>query len=142
VDEGLKLIRKADGNLVVNTQSLAVSDRPAFFAKLLPKIGELRGSTGRPHWLLIDEAHHLLPASRENILQMLPEDLPSVIFITVHPDAIAVEVLRRVQAVIALGPKANDVIARFCSLVGIEPPAYGPPPEDEEVIFWKRGRTH
>lgn len=138
VDEGIKLLRKAEGNLVVNTQSLAVSDRPAFFAKLLPKMAELRGSTGRPHWLLIDEAHHLLPASRENIAQMLPEELPSVIFITVHPDAVAVEALKRVQIVIALGPKANDVVAQFCTSIGIEQPNYGEPPEDEEVLCWDR----
>jgi HAD superfamily hydrolase (TIGR01484 family) len=138
VDEGLKILRKADGNLVVNTQSLAVSDRPAFFAKLLPKIAELRGLTGRPHWLLIDEAHHLLPASRENIAQMLPEELPSVIFITVHPDAVSVEALKRVQVVVTLGPKANDVVAQFCTSIGIEQPNYTEPPKDEEVLFWDR----
>ena len=139
VDEGLKLLRKAEGNVVINTQSLAVADRPAFFAKLLPKIAELRGRTGRPHWLLIDEAHHLLPASRENIAQMLPEELPSVIFITVHPDAVSVEALRTVQVVIALGDKASDVIAQFCELIGVEAPSGASPPEDEEVLFWDRG---
>jgi len=138
VDEGLKLLRKAEGNLVVNTQSLAVSDRPEFFAKLLPKIAELRGSTGRPHWLLIDEAHHLLPASRENIAQVLPEELPSVIFIMVHPDAVAVEALKRVQVVVALGPKAREVIAQFCTSIEIEQPSDGQPPEDDEVLVWDR----
>ena len=120
VDEGLNLLRKAEGNVVINTQSLAVPDRPAFFAKLLPKISELRGRAGRPHWIVVDEAHHLLPASRENIAQMLPEDLPSVIFITTHPDAVSVEALRTVEVVIALGDKASDAIAQFCELIGLE----------------------
>jgi HAD superfamily hydrolase (TIGR01484 family) len=139
VDEGLKLLRKAQGNVVINTQSLAVADRPAFFAKLLPRIAELRGRTGRPHWLLVDEAHHLLPASREDIAQMLPEDLPSVIFITVHPDAVSVEVLRTVEVVIALGDKASDVVAQFCELIGVEAPSGASSPGDEEVLFWDRG---
>jgi HAD superfamily hydrolase (TIGR01484 family) len=138
VDEGLKLLRKAEGNLVVNTQSLAVADRPAFFAKLLPKVAELRASTGRPHWLIIDEAHHLLPASRENIAQIMPEEMPSVIFITVHPDAVAVEALKRVQVVVALGAKAGDVIAQFCASVGVEPPQIDQSPGDDEVLLWNR----
>jgi HAD superfamily hydrolase (TIGR01484 family) len=139
VDEGLKLLRKAEGNVVINTQSLAIADRPAFFAKLLPKIAELRGRTGRPHWLVIDEAHHLLPASRENIAQMLPEALPSVIFITVHPEAVSVEALRTVDVVIALGTKAADVIAEFCGLIGAAAPSYGiSPAEDDEVLVWRR----
>ena len=38
IDEALKLMRKAGGNLVINTQNLAVADRPAFFSELLPRI--------------------------------------------------------------------------------------------------------
>jgi hypothetical protein len=139
VNEGLNLLRKAEGNVVINAQTLAIADRPTFFAKLLPKIAELRGRTGRPHWLLVDEAHHLLPASRENIAQMLPEELPSVIFITVHPDAVSVEALRTVEIVIALGEKASDVFAQFCELIGVEAPSGASPPGDEEVLFWDRG---
>jgi hydroxymethylpyrimidine pyrophosphatase-like HAD family hydrolase len=138
IDEALKLLRKAEGNVVINTQSLAMADRPAFFARLLPKIAELRGRTGRPHWLIVDEAHHLLPASRGNIAQMLPEDVPSVIFITVHPDAVSIQALRTVDAVIALGDKAADVISQFCGLIGVEAPGGTAPPGDDEVLFWER----
>jgi len=74
VDEVLELLRKAGGNVVINTQSLAVSDRPAFFAKLLPKIAELRGRTGRPHWLLVDEAHHLRFELRMQIVGLPCDD--------------------------------------------------------------------
>jgi HAD superfamily hydrolase (TIGR01484 family) len=138
VDEGLKLLGQAEVNVVINTQALAVGERPALFAKLLPKIAELRGRTGRPHWLLIDEAHHLLPASREDMAQMLPEELPSVIFITVHPDALSVEALRTVKLVIALGDKAPSVVAQFCELIGDEAPGDTPVPGDEEVLVWNR----
>jgi HAD superfamily hydrolase (TIGR01484 family) len=136
IEEGLKLLQKADGNVVINTQSLAVADRPPFFAKLLPKISELRGRTGRPHWLLVDEAHHLLPASRENIAQMMPEELPSVIFITVHPEALSLDVLKTVNVVIALGEKASDVIAKFCESIGVAAPSAASPPGNDEVLFW------
>ena len=63
-EEVLKLLRKLDANVVVNTQALGVDERPFFFAALFPHISNLRAQTGRPHWLFIDEAHHLLPATK------------------------------------------------------------------------------
>ena len=44
-----------------NLLGVPLADRPAYFAELLPHLRAMRMRTGRPHWLLIDEAHHLLP---------------------------------------------------------------------------------
>jgi HAD superfamily hydrolase (TIGR01484 family) len=44
--EAIKLLRKAGTNVVINTQSLKVDERPAFFAKLLPQVAALRAATG------------------------------------------------------------------------------------------------
>ncbi len=91
IDEVMKLLRKANANVVIITQFLGILERPGFFASLLPKLVEWRARTGRPHWLIIDEAHHLLPAERANIVQLLlPEVLPAAIFLTVHPDAMVI----------------------------------------------------
>ena len=73
-------------NVIVNLLGLPLADRPAFFEKLLPRL-ELR-RTGRPHWLVIDEAHHLLPEPTGG------EQTPSpptggLLLITVHPDQVA-----------------------------------------------------
>jgi hydroxymethylpyrimidine pyrophosphatase-like HAD family hydrolase len=59
-EEAVDLLQQFGVNLVVNTQGLEVGERPGFFIKLLPHITTLRSRMGRPHWLLIDEAHHLL----------------------------------------------------------------------------------
>ena len=32
---------------------------------------------GRPHWILIDEAHHMLPASNDIATVTLPKALPA-----------------------------------------------------------------
>src|SRR5262245_23072797 len=88
IEEALKLLRQFIVNVVVNTQALAVAERPPFFGKLLPHIAALRARTGRPHWLLIDEAHHLLPASRNDVSQVLPEQISAAVFITVHPEMV------------------------------------------------------
>jgi len=107
-EETLKLLRQFRVNVVVNTQALAVTERPPFFGKLLPELAALRARTGRPHWLLIDEAHHLLPASREDVAQVLPEEIPAAVFITVHPGMVSPDALKTVQTVIALGDNANE----------------------------------
>lgn len=138
-DEVLKLLQKVGANVVVNTQALQTPERPLFFAKLLPQVSALRARSGRPHWLLIDEAHHLLPASREDVAKVLPEEIPAAMFITVHPEAVAPNALKTVETVIALGEKAPDTIAAFCQAIRLEIPAAMPRPKEDEVLFWRRG---
>ncbi|MBV9219876.1 MAG: HAD-IIB family hydrolase [Methylobacteriaceae bacterium] len=137
-DEVLKLLRHSATNTVVNTQGLRVGERPAFFAALLPQVAALRARTGRPHWMIIDEAHHVLPAPRD-VAQVLPEDIPAVIFITVHPDAVSPDALKTVECVIALGDGAADAIAAFCRAIGTKAPTVGTAPQDDEVLVWMKG---
>ncbi len=73
----------------------------------------------RPHWLIIDEAHHLLPAPRETVAQTLPDELPSTVFITVHPGRMSPRALGLVDVVIAVGEKC----ARRVRKVSTRPPA-------------------
>ncbi|MGO4637118.1 HAD-IIB family hydrolase [Mesorhizobium sp. 2RAF45] len=133
----LDLIAKADSNVVVNGLALRVDERPDFFANLLPDLGSFRRRTARPQWLVIDEAHHLLPKRRDDTRAILSLELPGTILITVHPEAISTDVLRLVTAVIALGPKAKDVVKAFCHETGIEPPKELPRPKGSRVLFWR-----
>jgi hypothetical protein len=137
-EEVLKLLGQMEANLVFNTQGLNVSERPVFFIKLLPHVAALRAKSGRPHWLLIDEAHHLLPSSRNDLAQVIPDDLSATIFITVHPEAISLTALLKVETVIALGEDAAEVISSFCQAIGIDPPSVKVQPKDDEVLVWRR----
>jgi energy-coupling factor transporter ATP-binding protein EcfA2 len=136
IEETLKLLRQFRANVVANTQALAVAERPSFFGKLLPHIAGLRARTARPHWLLIDEAHHLLPAAREDVSQVLPEEIPAAVFITVHPETVSPAALKTVQTVIALGDKANEIVAGFCKTIGMRAPERVEVPGADEVLFW------
>lgn len=133
----LDLIAKADSNIVVNGLALRVDERPDFFADLLPGLSSFRRRTARPHWLVIDEAHHLLPKRRDDTRAVLSLELPGTILITVHPEAISTDALRLVTAIIALGPKAKDVVKVFCKETGIEPPKDIPTPKGARVLFWR-----
>ena len=124
--------------MVVSAQALRPGERPDFFAKLLPQIASLRAQTGRPHWLVIDEAHHLLPEARKDVAEFMPEEMPAAIFITVHPEAVSPEALRTVTTVVALGPKANETVAAFSEAIGVRSPPEVSPPGDDEILIWKR----
>ncbi|PBC23696.1 MULTISPECIES: HAD family hydrolase [unclassified Mesorhizobium] len=133
----LDLIEKADSNVVINGLALRVNERPDFFADLLPGLGSFRRRTARPHWLIIDEAHHLLPKRRDDTRAILSLELPGTVLITVHPEAISTDALRLVTAIIALGPKAKDVVKAYCSETGIDPPKDMASPKGERVLFWR-----
>ena len=137
-DEVLKLLGKAQTNVVVNTLNFALAERPAFFAKLLSQIAALRARTGRPHWLLIDEAHHLMPVQRGEFRALLPDTLPAVIFITVHPREMSKDALKTIDTVVAVGETAAEVIEEFCAAVGTAVPADIPVPGADEVVLWRR----
>ncbi len=58
----LETIRKTRGGVVVNLLGVKLADRPASLAGLLPELLALRARFGCPHFVVADEAHHMLPA--------------------------------------------------------------------------------
>ena len=96
----------------------ALADRPKFFAQLLPRILEVKARTGRPHWLVIDEAHHLLPTGPDaaSLTSQLPDR--GTLFITVHPGAVEPSALANVRTLLAIGEHPEQTIQDFCSATG------------------------
>lgn len=137
--EIVELLANPDDNVVISALGLEVDEHPEFFAELMPALSAFRAKTGRPHWLIIDEAHLALPASRDSASLALADDRSGMIMITVHPDSVSPDVLAAVTAVAALGPKAREAIEALCTAVGEALPD-GPdePPADDEVLFWQR----
>jgi hypothetical protein len=65
VQEVLTAMEKPDVQAVVCLAAVPREERHEFVERLLIPLRELRAATGRPHWILVDEAHDLLPASAE-----------------------------------------------------------------------------
>lgn len=136
--EILELLAKPSNNVVVNMAGLRTDERPDYFAKLLPELASLRARKGRPHWLIIDEAHHLLPAARGGDPFALPKELSAAILVTVHPKLLSKDVLQKVEVVMAVGPQAEEVLEAFSSAIGIDGPEGAAPLLEQEVLFWSR----
>jgi hypothetical protein len=114
-----------------------LKDRPAFFDALLPRLQERRAQVGRPHWLVIDEAHHLLPPTWNPASQTLPRALTGVLLITVHPEHVATAVLESVSVVVGVGGSGADTIRAFCASTGRSAPRWDPAPlQPGEGLFW------
>src|SRR5690606_23997133 len=137
--EVLDILRRPDGTAVVNMLDVDLADRPCFFEGLVTRLSELRAQTGRPHWIVLDEAHHLAPASRPAGVT-LPRELHATILVTVHPDQLAPEVLATVETVAAVGDTPANTIRQFCAGLGIAPPSLPPDERIEagEALLWER----
>lgn len=142
LDEILQLLDNPEANAVVNLVALPFGDRPAFFVALLSRLQEMRVRTGRPHWFVVDEAHHVLPASWQPTSIALPQELDRMVFITVEPHTIAPTVLAAVDTVVAVGDEPEETLRDFCETVAQYPP--GPLGLDArtlqsgEVLVWER----
>ena len=137
----LNSLQSPDNNTVVDLLGMAVKERPEYFSQLLPKLIELRAQTARPHWIVIDEAHHLLPTSWSPPSSTLLPELGGTILITVHPEQVSAAALLTVEVIITTGPSAPDTVRAFAHRVQVESPSMTKPPQPGEALIWFRKKS-
>jgi hydroxymethylpyrimidine pyrophosphatase-like HAD family hydrolase len=137
-EEVLKLLEKPGANAVVSMTGMPIADRPPFFLGLFPRLLQMRGRTGRPHWIVLDEAHHLLPAEWQPPANTLPDELRNILLVTVHPNLLAKTVLERIGTVLAVGPTAAETLTTFAEAAGTKLAKFkAPEPAKGELLLWK-----
>jgi hypothetical protein len=141
VEEVLDVLRDPARNAVVNLLGVALEHRPAFFDQLLPPLLEMRNRVGRPHWVVIDEAHHLLPMAWQPSEKHLPAELHGTVMITVHPESLAPGLLERVDVLLAVGAHPAKTVGAFCTAAGVKPPRM---PDRKKLpsgdaVLWRAG---
>jgi HAD superfamily hydrolase (TIGR01484 family) len=130
-------LEKPATNVVMNLIAVPLADRPQFFRGMLPRLEALRAKTGRPHLLVIDEAHHLMPDDPAHRAQR--DAMSGVILVTVHPESVEAAALRTVDWVVALGESPEATLQQFGRVAGIgrlelEATALRP----TEALLWSR----
>jgi hydroxymethylpyrimidine pyrophosphatase-like HAD family hydrolase len=137
--EVLRLLDQAGQDVVVNLLGVPIQDRPGFVAGFLPALLALRKRTGRPHWLVVDEAHHVLPEAEPGLLPA-DEDLPGLLLLTVHPDRVATDVLRWTDGIVVFGDGAEHTVAAYARVQGLRAPeAWLDRAEGDVPGWWKDG---
>lgn len=138
-EQALELLERPQNSIVLHALGVELDKRPEFFASIVPRLTALRARVGRPHWIIADEAHHLMPKARDGASLAMAQRLPGAVIITVHPDAVSADVLKHVTVVVALGPEAHKVVKTFCKIASAKAPDPLKPPKGERVLFWRVG---
>jgi len=96
-----RLLRHRSTSVAIDLSSLDRSERVRAAARFLHAVQRLRAETGAPHWVLIDEAHHLFPRGGSVAEAMFDFEWRGVCLITSDPDQVAPSVLAVAERVLA-----------------------------------------
>jgi HAD superfamily hydrolase (TIGR01484 family) len=135
-------LRDPKRSVVVNLLGVPLGERPKFFAQLLPRVLEVKARTGRPHWLVVDEAHHLLPVGPDaaGLSAQLPDR--GLMYITVHAGAVEARALANVRTLLVIGGHPARSVHDFCIAVGGQKPECPPVADDAiptgQALMWRR----
>jgi energy-coupling factor transporter ATP-binding protein EcfA2 len=137
-EEVIEALEDPSRSVVVNLLGMPLEDRPAFFGDLLGRVVALRARTGRPHWLIVDEAHHLLPTGWQPKEEATAE-LEGLLLVTVHPAKVATTILRAIDLAVAFGADAPKTIRAIADLLERPAPSTEGSVPDGEALAWDLG---
>ena len=139
VKEIMELLHSPRENAIVNLVGLPFADRAVFVTELLPELIKLRAKSARPHWIILDEAHHLFPSANEQAALELPEQVTGLIMATVAPRQVAAAALTRVDEVLVLGDRPQETASQVCRALGEPEPPHLPHELAKGVgVLWRR----
>lgn len=141
--EILDVLAQPQRSVVVCLLGVPLDDRPGFLEQLLTHLVAMRAQRGRPHWLVLDEAHHLLPSSWSPPEGTGDRPLGDVFLITVHPDRLSRAVLGDVDVLMAIGEPPDETLESFASALerAARLPATPHQPGFGAVLFVEDGRA-
>jgi HAD superfamily hydrolase (TIGR01484 family) len=125
IDNALQLLSNPKQSVAVNLLRVPAAERPRFCANLLLRLQTLRVATGRPHWLVFEEAHQLFPAGWDPAAQSLPLSLDTALAVTVHPEQVAPAFLQHVNLALATGERPDATLAAFARVLNAREPQVG-----------------
>jgi hypothetical protein len=130
VEEVLGALARPDANVVVD---LAATASERFVAELAPRLDALRARTGRPHWLVLDDARRAIPHGWPP-----PDRGYGVLAVTVHPEAASA---LEPDVALALGAAPGETLERLAAAAGTTLPEGGPVDlGSDEALAWRPRR--
>jgi hydroxymethylpyrimidine pyrophosphatase-like HAD family hydrolase len=98
-DEVEQLVRHPGTSLVLNLSALTRAEKVSYATAILGTVASVRGRTGMPHWLVIDEAHHIFPREGSPATELLSPGMEALCMITLAVTDLAPGVLPLVNVV-------------------------------------------
>lgn len=138
VEEVLTALEKPDVQAVVRLAAVPEEDRPAFVERLMLPLRQMRETVGRPHWIVLDEAHDLLPAGAR-VEDSPAEAVENTIYVSDDPTALSPRILASVDGIAACSEHAAALVESFAEAVSWGTPALPERPlAGHEALVWFR----
>ena len=135
-DELRQLLHQPRTSLVLNLSAMTRAEKVAYAAKALGAVAVVRSTTGLPHWLILDEAHHIAPADGSPVAELLRGSTESLCLSTLDVNDLAPE-LRTLPNVVAATELEAFAAAVRAAAGGRTPSLAGAPLAQGEVaIAW------
>src|SRR5438093_2135005 len=90
-DELRQLLHQPRTSLVLNLSAMTRAEKVAYATKALGAVALVRSTTGLPHWLILDEAHHIAPADGSPVAELLRGSTESLCLSTLDVSDLAPE---------------------------------------------------
>jgi len=117
-EEVHSLLRHRSTSVAVDLSALDREQKIRATARFLHAVQRLRAETGAPHWVIIDEAHHVFPPGGSPAQAMFDFEWRGVCLITNEPERVAPEIMRLTGHVLSTSAEA---LARTLPLLGCPP---------------------
>ena len=135
-DELRQLLHQPRTSLVLNLSAMTRAEKVAYATKALGAVALVRSTTGLPHWLILDEAHHIAPADGSPVAELLRGSTESLCLSTLDVSDLAPE-LRTLPNVVAATELEAFAAATRAATGGRAPALAGTPlAEGEVAIAW------
>jgi hypothetical protein len=113
----MQLLERPHQSVIVCTLALSMEEKPAFLQQLLAAVLELRQHKGRPHWILLDEAHHLAPAEANPHSFTPLHAFTNYMAITTKPELLHQSLLDQATTIMAVGQAPHETIHNYASCI-------------------------
>jgi hypothetical protein len=138
-EELTQLLGRPGETLVLDLSALTRTEKVAYASKVLAVANAVRGTRGMPHWLVIDEAHHIFPADGSQAMDLLPSATESFCLITLGVEELPREVRERINVIAStnLGAFRGATEAVYGHYVhGLRLPSGTPLERGEAAVAW------
>ena len=136
--EVLTALEKPEISTVVSLAGLAEGERPRFITDLVRRLGALQETTGRPHWIVIDEAQHALPARglKDEVAIAAAENM---VYVSCDASRLPPDLLAAANAIVACGAGAGAALEALARAIEVPaPPEALREPRPGEALVWSR----
>jgi hydroxymethylpyrimidine pyrophosphatase-like HAD family hydrolase len=122
IEQVVHLLARPEENAVLCIVAIPIDERPGYFRKLIKELITLRNRTGHPHFIILDEAHHLIPKQSSSTFYDVPGEFSNFLAITTSPDMIDNDVLRRINIVMVMGELPVEKLSYVVSGIAEQQP--------------------